>query len=205
MLPILCQEKDKEQTAKVVDNLLSLGWWDGSPRKVVAAKPDGLSLIPGTQCERRDSEGCYLTSTSASWHSYTRTHTQTTATFKRTLCLWEQVVEVLKGKRGSRKISPGEKAQSLAELQLSALTPAANSRWVHGSLLFDVTLVCSLNWITPVASVGCCNLLVNDILLSVCCFSLSATCCLFLISQPFKIKTKSFLDHSSDHIEQSSN
>lgn len=46
---------------------------------------------------------------------------------------------MLKGERGSRKISPGEKAQSLAELQLSALTPAANSRWVHGSLLFDVT------------------------------------------------------------------
>lgn len=137
--------------------------------------------------------------------SYTRAHTHTAAAFKRTLCLWEQVVEVLKGERGSRKISPGEKAQSLAELQLSALTPAANSRWVHGSLLFDVTLVCSLNWITPVAPAGCCNLLVNDILLSVCCFSLSATCCLFLISQPFKIKTKAFLDHSSDHTEQSSN
>lgn len=94
--------------------------------------------------------------------SYTRahTHTQTTVTYKRTLCPREQVIEVPTGETGSRKISPGEKAQSLAELQLSASTSAANSRWGHGSLTFDVSLVCALNWITPVASVGCWNFLV---------------------------------------------
>lgn len=124
------------------------------PEKALTAKPDGLSLIPGTQNGRRDSEGCSLTSTSAWWH------TQTTVTYKRTVCPWEQVVEVPTGETGSRKISPGEKAQSLVELQLSASTSAASSRWVLGSLAFDVSLVCSLDWITPVASVGCWNFLV---------------------------------------------
>lgn len=114
--------------------------------------------------------------------SYTRTYTQTTATLKRTLCPWEQVVEVPTEATGSWKISPGEKAQSLAEFQRTASTSAANSRWVHGSLLFDVTLVCSLNWITPIASVGCWNFLVWWYL-AICLLFLTICYLLFILNK----------------------